>query len=183
MNQYIAFLRGINLGYRRVKMDHLRALFEEIKFADVATFIASGNVIFSSKVSDRRKLEQQIQAHLHKSLGYDVDTFVRTRAEVAAVAAFRPFPAADLEKPANTLYAGFLRERLGADQVRRLIACRTDVDEFGVEGREYYWLCRCKTYESKVWASPAMKAVKLPTSSMRNLTTVRKLAALYPPAG
>ena len=181
MHRYIAFLRGINLGQRRIKMDALRALFEELKFADVATFIASGNVIFTSKNGDRRKLEQQIQRHLQASLGYAVDTFVHTRAEVAAVAAFRPFAPAEMSHPGNTIHAGFLSEALGAETARQLAAIRTDMDEFRVDGREYYWLCRIKTHESKVWTLPALKALKLPSSSMRNLTTIRKLAAQYPP--
>src|SRR5258707_14040108 len=71
MHHYIAFLRGINLGNRRIKMDQLRALFEEMKFSDVATFIASGNVIFSSKISDAKKIEKQIETHLLQSLKYD----------------------------------------------------------------------------------------------------------------
>ena len=181
VHHYIAFLRGINLGKRRPEMAELRARFAQLKFTDVATFIASGNVIFASKTADCRKLEKQIQDHLKKSLGYGVDTFVRTRAEVAAVAAFRPFARADMENPAHTVHAGFLQEALSPAQARQLVACRTDVDELCVEGREYYWLCRAKKFnESKVWSSPAMRALKLPTSSMRNLTTVRKLAALYP---
>jgi len=180
MHHYIAFLRGINLGKRRPEMAELRRLFGQLKFADVGTFIASGNVIFSAKSADGRKLEAQIETHLGKSLGYAVDTFVRTRAEVAAVAAHRPFAQADFEHPGHTIHAGFLKEPLATDQARKLLACRTAVDEFHVHGREYYWLCRIKSHESKAWASPEMKAVKLPTSSMRNLTTVRKLAALYP---
>ena len=180
MPHYIAFLRGMNLGNRRLKMDVLRGLFEKLKFSDVETFIASGNVIFTAKSSDPRKLEQQIEAHLEKSLGYAVDTFVRTRAEVTAVAAFRPFSAADHNHPDHTIHAGFLREPLSTAQAKLLIACRTDVDEFFVRGREYYWLCRIKSNESKAWVSPQMKLVKLPTSSMRNVTTIGKLATLYP---
>lgn len=181
MHHYVAFLRGINLGNRRLKMDELRARFVELKFADVTTFIASGNVIFSSKTSDGTKLARQIEQHLAKSLGYKVDTFVRSRAEVAAVAAFRPFPAADLAHPAHAVYAGFLRDELSPAQARGLAACRTDVHEFCVNGREYYWVCRKKSPESwDIWATPGMRALKLPSSSMRNLTTIRKLAALYP---
>jgi uncharacterized protein (DUF1697 family) len=180
MHHYIAFLRGINLGKRRPEMAELRRLFAQLKFTDVATFIASGNVIFASKTADSRKLEGQIQDHLKNSLGYAVDTFVRTRAEVAAVAAFRPFAPADFAHPAHTVYAGFWQEAPSPAQCRGFLACRTDADELHVEGREYYWLCRIKSNESKVWAAPAMRALKLPTSSMRNLTTVRKLAALYP---
>lgn len=161
-------------------MAQLSALFEELKFSPVETFIASGNVIFTAKSADAQKLEKQIEAHLGKTLGYNVDTFVRTRTEVAAVAAHRPFAAADLDHPDHTVHAGFLHEPFSVTQSKELVAARTPVDEFHVEGREYYWLCRIKTHESKVWASPQMKLVKLPTSSMRNLTTIRKLAALYP---
>ena len=183
MPHYIAFLRGINLGKRRLKMEKLRQLFEELKFTDVETFIASGNVIFASRTADSRKLEQQLETHLAKSLGYEVDTFVRTRAEVAAVAAFRPFAAAELEHPDHTSYVGFFKAELGADQARKFLTCRTVVDELCLRGREYYWLCRIKSHESKVWTSPQMRALKLATSSLRNLTTVRKLALQYPPAG
>ena len=182
MHHYIAFLRGINLGRRRPPMAGLRALFVKMKFTDVATYIASGNVIFASRLADSRKVEQTIETNLQQALGYGVDTFVRTRTEVAAIAAFRPFPKADFENPAHTVYASFLKDALRAAQVRQLLACRTEVDDFRVEGREIYWLCRIKSNESNVWASPAMRAVKLPTMSMRNLTTVRKLATLYPAA-
>ena len=181
MHHYIAFLRGINLGRRRIKMDHLRGLFEEMNFTEVATFIASGNVIFSSKNADVQKLSGRIQAHLHQSLGYPVDTFVRTRAEIAAVAAFRPFSKADFDHPDHNLHVGFLADPLDAEKARRFLACRTEVDEFCVRDREYYWLCRFKrSSDSTVWASPQMRALKLPTSSMRSLTTIRKLAAQYP---
>src|SRR5262249_58975697 len=45
LTRYVALLRGINLGNRRVKMDHLRRLFEDLKFADVATDIPRRNVL------------------------------------------------------------------------------------------------------------------------------------------
>jgi uncharacterized protein (DUF1697 family) len=183
LHHHIAFLRGINLGNRRLKMDRLQELFEQMKFSGVATFIASGNVIFSSKHADGRKLSEQIQAHLEKSLGYAVDTFVRTRAEVAAVAAFRPFAKAELEHPAHTVFAGFFSDAITPAQARGLLACRSAVDDFCVKGREYYWLCRIKSHESKAWNSSQMRTLKLPSSSMRNLTTIRKLAALYPAEG
>ena len=179
MTAYVALLRGINLGNRRVKMTTLAALFEEMGFGAVSTFIASGNVLFESPATDAGQLEEQIQHGLAESLGYTVDTFVRTRAEIAAVAAFRPFPA-DMDDPANTVHTGFLKAPLGAEAAARLEACLTDVDEFRVEGREFFWLCRIRTSDSKVWSSPAMRAVGIRTSTMRNMTMLRKLAAQYP---
>jgi uncharacterized protein (DUF1697 family) len=108
-----------------------------------------------------------------------VDTFLRTRAEVAAVAAFRPFPARDMAA-AHGVYCSFLKTPLRAAQARGLVACRTDVDEFCVNGREFYWLVRIKSNESNVWSSPAMRALKLPSSTARNLTTIRRLAGEFP---
>jgi hypothetical protein len=56
---------------------------------------------------------------------------------------------------------------------------RTASDEFRVTGREYYWLCRTLTHESKVWTLPEIKALNLPTATMRNLTSIRKLIAKH----
>lgn len=183
MNHCIAFLRGINLGTRRMKMDRLRDLFEAMKFTDVATYIASGNVIFSTTTKDisALALEQRIERHLERALGYEVDTFVRTRDEVAAIVAGRPFSRADMADPKCTILTVFLKSSLDADTARRLAEIKTDVDEFRVSGREFHWLCRIRMSDSQVWKLPAMRSLKLPTSSMRNLKTLQKLAELYPP--
>ncbi len=181
MPRYLAFLRGINLGKRRLKMDHLRELFVELGFTGVETFIASGNVIFADRARDPLKVAARIAAHLEARLGYAVDTFVRTPAEIAALAALRPFSAADMDAPENTVHVGFFAAPLPAALARAFAACRTETDELHVTGREYFWLCRgIKSHESKIWSMPAMRTLKLPSSSMRNLKTIRKLAELYP---
>src|SRR5450755_4384366 len=90
--RYIAFLRGMNLGKRRLPMSRLKELFEELGFGGVETFIASGNVLFSSKVTDTQALELKIARHLEAALGYAVDTFVRTAKEVAAIGGAKIFP-------------------------------------------------------------------------------------------
>lgn len=182
MPHFIAFLRGINLGRRRVKMDELRVHFEALKFTRVATFIASGNVIFEGKTADARTLEKLIEDQLEKKLGYPVDTFVRTTEEVAQMVAYRPFSAEDADNPAHTIHVGMFKTAPAADHARRFAACRTEVDEIRVSGREYYWLCRIRSSDSKIWALPETRSLKLPTSTVRNLKTVQKLAALYSPA-
>jgi uncharacterized protein (DUF1697 family) len=177
MPRYVAFLRGINLGKRRLKMDRLKELFEELEFADVSTFIASGNVLFSSGGRNAAALERKIEKHLETSLGYDVETFVRTPQELAEVVAFSDGGAAD---DGDGVYVSFFREPMPGEQARKLAAIVTETDRFVVRGRELFWLCRIKMSESTVWALPAMKAVGLPKSStMRNLTTLRKLAAKF----
>jgi uncharacterized protein (DUF1697 family) len=79
MNRYVAFLRGMNLGGRRIKNDELRWHFEEMGFEDVATFRASGNVGFSSSGREAEgKLGQRVEAELDERLGYDVPPPTRT---------------------------------------------------------------------------------------------------------
>lgn len=178
--RYVAFLRAINVGKRTVKMDRLRALFEEMKFADVETFIASGNVIFTADAQDGRALERRIEAGLREGLGYEVETFIRTPAELRAIADYRPFGD---EGDEYTVYVNFLYEPLPADAAERLLALRTEVDEFHVHGREFYWLARKKISESLVTGPMIARAIGKVPSTNRNVTTVRKLAAKYPPDG
>ena len=180
MAEYIAFLRGINLGKRRLKMDVLCQLFEEMKFNGVQPFIASGNVAFESGIVDTVKLEALIEVRLQAALGYSVDTFVRTRHEVADLAAARYFPAADLENPENTIHVGFLKAPLNPAIAKAFAALRTEVDVIAVKGREYFWLCRIRSSDSKLWTLPAVRALKLPSATLRNRTTVQKIAVLFP---
>lgn len=172
----IAFLRAINVGGRTVTMDRLRSLFEALGCASVETFIASGNVIFLSPVEDTRALEQQIEAHLRAALGYEVATFVRTTAELASVAVYQPFPQEEIES--STLYIGFLQTPPGDEALRKLAALQTPLDEFHLHGRELYWLCRTSISQSKVSGAQIERALGMPTT-LRNVTTVRKLAARY----
>lgn len=180
MPLHIAYLRAINVGGRIVKMDQLRALFEAIGLTNVETFIASGNVIFQSPVKKARTLEAKIDAHLLKSLGYTVGTFIRSPAELAAIVNHLPFATVDLENEENSLYVGFLTAAPDAEAQKRLLALRTDTDEFQLNGREFYWLLRIRFSESKITGKMLEKALGMPTT-MRNITTVRKLAAKYPP--
>jgi len=177
MPRYVAFLRGMNLGKRRLPMSQLKGLFEELGFEEVETFIASGNVIFSSKAKPVSQLEARIARHLEASLGYAVDTFVRTTGEVAAIGNAKVFP--EEGQAGITIHVGFLHKELAPEVTRKFAAVRTDNDEFRVRGREYYWLCRIRTPDSKVWTLPEVKALRLPTSSMRNITSIRKLIAKH----
>lgn len=176
--RYVAFLRAINVGKRLVKMDALRTLFQEMGFADVETFIASGNVIFTAPAQDARALEKRIEEGLRKGLGYEVETFVRTPAELDAITRYRPF---GNDADGHTMYVNFVYEPLAPDAVQRLQELRTEVDEFHAHGREFYWLARKKISESLVTGPQITRAIgKLPSTN-RNITTVQKLAAKYAP--
>lgn len=179
MPRYVAFLRAINVGGHTVKMDHLRELFESLGFNNVATFIASGNVIFETRSTKVPALEQKIAAHLRGALGYDVATFLRTTPELAAVADYTPFPTIDHVAEGFALNVGFLHATPSAEAQKALSAFTTDVDEFHVHDREVYWLCRTKISDSTFNGGKLEKALGMP-STMRNVNTVAKLAAKYP---
>ena len=177
MARYIALLRAINVGGHVVKMNRLRALFEELGYANVATFIASGNVLFDSTSKSSAAIEKKIEEHLAKSLGYDVETFVRTPAELAATAALRPFEKSKQHVETNMLYVGFVKTQPAKDAIARLVALQTAIDEFRVHGREYFWSCNKTISQSKVTGVTIERALGM-RSTMRNVTTVRKLAEL-----
>ena len=159
-------------------MDALRALFEALRFTSVETFIASGNVIFETSSGERETLEQRIEEKLVKALGYGVATFLRTSAEVGAVASMNPFSLDPLAAAPPTLSIGFLKSAPSPAGAAALTALATDVDEFRVIGREVYWLCRVRMSDSKFTGARFEKIVGSP-ATFRNVTTVRKLAAKY----
>ena len=177
MQRYVAFLRGINLGKRRLPMSRLKSLFEELGFDEVETFIASGNVIFSSKAKNTSQLESGIGRHLEEALNYQVDTFVRTVEEVARIGSAKVFP--EDGDAGIMIHVGLFQQKLAPDIARKFCAARTDENEFRVIGREYYWLCRGRTSDWKVWTRPEIRALRLPTSTMRNMTSIRKLIAQH----
>ena len=181
MPRYIAFLRAINVGGHTVKMDQLRRLFEASGFTNVETFIASGNVIFDAETTDAQSLERQIEATLLEALGYEVMTFIRTPAEVAKVAGYCPFPDSALGPEEATLYISFLPKAPGRNTQKLLDGYQTPVDEFHVRGRELYWLRRVKMSDPAYPVPPFGRAISMP-STMRNATTVRKIAAQYGPS-
>jgi uncharacterized protein (DUF1697 family) len=82
-------------------------------------------------------------------------------------------------KPGIHIHVAFLKEKLSAPAARQLEAVDTGYDRFRVKGREFYWLTRGGISKSKVWTLPEVKKISIPTCTMRNITTVRKLAAKF----
>jgi uncharacterized protein (DUF1697 family) len=178
MHRYIAFLRAINVGGHTVRMDYLRTLIEALGFAKVETFIASGNVIFESPATNTQTLEKQIEGHLQQALGYAVATFIRSPAELAAIAGYRPFPVLEHESAKHTLSIAFLAKPPSDESRHKLLAFRTEVDDFHIHGREIYWLTGTRISDSTFTGALLEKTIGMP-ATMRNATTVRKLAAKY----
>jgi uncharacterized protein (DUF1697 family) len=170
----VAFLRAINVGGHTVKMDRLRGLFEELGLKHVETFIASGNVLFDATSSvDTAKLERRIEDHLERALGYEVLTYIRPLASLAAVASDHPFDSH--EAGGHALSIGFLKEPLAPERSTALKALADGYDEFHLSNRQIYWLCHGRMSDSKLFGKVLDRAIGSP-ATFRNVTTVRKLA-------
>jgi len=178
MHKYIAFLRAINVGGRNIKMADLRSLFRALDLKHVETLIASGNVIFDPPAMTVAGLERKIAEHLHESLGYEVDTFIRSTSQLAQIARYQPFGDITLSKGGNTLKIGFLSTPLTPEAHNKLLTRRTHIDDFHVNGQEVYWLSRKAVGKSRFSGSVLEKAIKAP-ATLRNVNTIRRLVAKY----
>ena len=174
MPRYVAFLRAINVGGRIVKMDRLRALFEQQGYTNVETFVASGNVLFDSKSKNIAKLESDIERNLEHALGFATATLVRPLAELSRVCdAHHLEPAHERE----TVSVGFLRKEPTAAEKDSINKLETADDVFEISGTELYWLCKVGLNKTKITNARLERALGGHPVTFRNITTVRKLAA------
>src|SRR4051794_156909 len=178
MSRYVAFLRGMNLGGRRIKNEELRRHFEEMGFEEVATFRASGNVIFSSaKRESEDKLATRVEAELDERLGYDVPVFLQSIEEVAAIAAQQPFKPKQVEKSKGKLQVSLLKKKPSAAAKKKALAQATDEDLLAIEGRELYWLPSGGISDSDL--DPKALDRTLGPGTIRTMGTIEQIATKH----
>jgi uncharacterized protein (DUF1697 family) len=172
---HVAFLRGMNLGNRRITNADLGATFEELGFDDVATFRASGNVIFSASGQSEGELIAAIEEGLEESLGYEVPTFVRTEGEVRSIAEFDPFDLDQVARSKGKLQVLLLTKRPTKKQHDEVLALATDDDQLVITERELYWLPSGGTLESELDLDGIAKI--LGPATQRTKGTIEGIAA------
>jgi uncharacterized protein (DUF1697 family) len=175
MEAFVALLRAVNVGGRTIRMEDLRAVFGEMGFEDARTLLASGNVLFKSAGEAPAGLEARIAERLQAHFGYEVTTFVRTAAEMAAVAG-SAVTSEDERSRAAAVNVAFLERSLTAAEQEAVLALCSDVDELRVAGREVYWLCRVKQSESR-FSNVRLERAAGVRSTIRGWNTVQRLAA------
>jgi uncharacterized protein (DUF1697 family) len=166
MTAYVALLRAVNVGGTgKLPMPALVKMCEEAGFEAARTYIASGNVVFRSRLKERQVkslLEEQLAAYAGKPVG----VLIRTDAEMAAVLGANPFPKA----PANRTVAVFLDRPAPAGALDEVRGKRAERLALGT--REIYVLYDEGMGSSKL-VIPAAKA-----GTARNMNTVARLAAM-----
>ncbi len=177
--RYAAFLRGINLGGRRVTGEQLCAPLVDLGFDNVASFLASGNLVFDAGNADDPDagddLEVRIADQLEAALGFPVETFVRTAAEVATIVAFGPFSADVVAASAGKPQVNFVRTPPSPEVVEAVLAYGTEEDRLVVHGRQWYWLPSAGVSNSGLDIRAIERALGRGTT--RTLTTVARLHA------
>jgi uncharacterized protein (DUF1697 family) len=167
MTVYIALLRSVNLaGNSVLKMADLKAIGEEIGLQRVRTYIASGNLLFTSDKSEgelKRRLEERVAAHM----GRQVPVLIRTAQEMALVARSNPFT----DAAGNNSVAFFMDEVPPSNLFETIRNCDDERIAAGV--REIY-----VAYGEKGIGKSRLRIPAAEAGTARNMNTVAKLAEL-----
>lgn len=151
MPRHAAFLRAVNLGARRrASGADLRAAFESAGLVDVSTFRASGNVAFTAGRASALALRSRIEAALAETLGFEVTVFLRTAAQMRALAEHRPFPPEVVDTTAGKVQVALLAGSPAAGRRREVLARATGEDRLAFGRRELYWLPKAGTQGSSL---------------------------------
>ena len=178
MARYAAFLRGINVGGHRITNDELRKACEAVGLEDVATFRASGNVMFAAQDGQNRDgIVDRIESGLGETLGYEVPVFLRTAAEVTAIAGHQPFPAKLVAASAGKLQVSLLAAKPSARAKKTVLALADDDDRLAIRDRELYWLPSGGLMESQLDQDAIEAALGL--STRRTKGTMEQVAAKF----
>lgn len=177
MTRLACFLRGINLGSRRVKMAELRRRFEALGLGGVDSFLASGNVVFDDPGGDRGALEEEIEAGLEQALGFATEAFFRDLPGLADLVDHELVARAGDD--GFTPYVVFLKETPGADVEEALAALQTPDDRLHLLGREVVWRRRGGISDSPISPADFAKAVGGRDHTRRKASTLRRMVAKY----
>jgi uncharacterized protein (DUF1697 family) len=164
MTRYVAFLRAVNVGGTgKLPMSELQAMCESLGFTGIRTYIASGNVVFESKLAEasvKARLERCLETYAGKRVG----VLIRTGAELAAVLAGNPFSAA----PSNRTVAIFLDAPPPIDALARVTGQQDEAIALGT--REIF------VHYGSGMAHSKLKIPAASTGTARNMNTIEKLA-------
>lgn len=175
MNDYVALLRGVNVGGITVRSADLRALFVELGFADARTFLASGNVRFTAPDTDRTALKQRIEDALGERFGYTAWIVLRTRDEVRAALDAFPFDAADDRRQPYLVFCSDPASKAELERVAADVDTTTDPVAGGQD--VLYWHPPRGASTDTPFAKELARARWKAVTTTRNVRTIAKIVA------
>src|SRR5271166_6535048 len=171
----VVLLRGVNVGaHNRIPMPSLRELLAEAGFADVRTYVQSGNIVLSSDASPAA-LAQRCKRLITEGFGLDIDVLARTRDELAAVVGRNPL--APVAVDPRRYQVSFCSAEPAPELVQRLDALAAPSERFVAVGRELYAWHPDGIARSRLWAELGGRRLGV-TATARNWATVTTLLAM-----
>ena len=176
LNVFVALLRGVNVGGKNmINMKSLKESFEKLGFAQVSTYINSGNIIFKTKEADARKLEQKIEQMLEREYQLGSKVVLRSLAEMETLVQSLPKNwASDSAWRYNVVY---LRHTIDSEKILDELEVRKDIEEVFYRPGTLLWaseMSALKGTEGLQFSSRKMGQ----EITVRNTNTTRKLCDL-----
>ena len=173
---FVALLRGVNVGGKNmIRMSSLKGSFERMGFGDVATYINSGNILFTAKEGDARKLERKIEAMLASEYRLECKVVVRSYPEMADLVENLPADwAGDGDWRHNVI---FLRHTIDSEKVLEGLKPESGIERVLYRPGILLWSVRAGDITRTAWVKlPGQKVYR--DMTVRNLNTTRKLHEL-----
>jgi uncharacterized protein (DUF1697 family) len=167
-------LRGINVsGQKMINMQDLQALYQELCFRSVTTYIQSGNVVFEAQEMETNKLSKLIKQKLFEKYTFEVPVFVKTVSDMESIISDNLFlQAVDTDKDA--LYVTFLQNTPLPAKVEQLVSSKFEPDAFRISGDVIYVCCPNGYGRTKLTNTFFENKLKV-TATTRNWRTVNEL--------
>lgn len=176
-NQYLALLRGINVGGKNIiKMVDLKASFEEMGFSNVLTYIQSGNVLLQSEEKDKAVLTTKIEKGLSKRFNFDAKVVVVSQKELATIVKSAPEGFGKDEKKYRYDVI-FLKEPLTPKEAMESVKVREGVDAAHA-GKQVLYFSRLISRASQSYLTKIIGMPVYQNMTIRNWNTTTKLLAL-----
>ena len=176
LNVFVALLRGVNVGGNNIiSMRELKESFEGVGFEQVATYINSGNVIFSTKETDPRKLEKKIEQMLSKEFQLDSKVVIRSLAEMEQLVA--GLPKSWTNDPDWRYNVIFLRHTIDSEKILEELTTKGDHEQICYRPGTVLWSAQASEINRTNMQKLSSRKI-FRDMTVRNLNSTRKLCEL-----
>ena len=173
----VALLRAVNVGGNTIKMAELKTMFEKMKFKDVRTFIASGNVIFTHDGIADEALRESISAQIAKTFGLKIDLVIRSMDELQALLKLNPFKSIKIGGDTR-VYVTLLPSEPSAAAWKKLLEYQTKQQSFSKDGRDVFIIYSVPVSAGKPFSNMLIEKTLGMPATTRGWSTITKIAAL-----
>lgn len=175
MTRFVALLRAVNVGGRKLPMAELRALCGALGWSEVVTYIQSGNVVFAAS-GRAAGLEAELEAAVADRFGFHSDVIVRSARSWPEILASNPFEAQSRTEP-NRVLAGLAKARLRPDAAAVIAAKAAQGERVEQSGETLWFHYPAGVGTSKITPKLIDRAAGSPVTT-RNWTTMLRLGEM-----